>query len=612
MFDFVFIILETSRNRKIKYANNYPYYSNMAYSDEIKHEAKILYLRKMTPTEIHERLKVPKRTVYDWIKNGNWEALVSYESVEEGLARRINILAFRENKTDAEIRELKTASAALLEFRKVELAETKLKLLAQGGSKNIGSNADGSKRKRKEKKVKNDISHLTIDDFKKHFHSKLFWHQKLLYKNRNQRNREVSKPRQGGYTWYFAGEAFERAVIKGDDSIFLSASRNQAEIFLAYIRAMASVWFDIELTGNPIVLSNGATLRPVSTNGRTAQGYSGHVYWDEYSWTPKFKDLYKLALAMATQKGYTRTLFSTPSSKQHEAYSQWTSKTWKKEHPRNKKQWPTEDQLKEGFVCPDGRWRFACTIEDLVNGGFNLVSIEDIKEENSKEDYLNLYMLQWIDGQSSAFSVSLLERCLVDSGRRWKDINHDHARPYGNGLVRIGYDPSRTKDNACVVVVAEPTANIDKHRILEKLTWNNVSWEYQRDEIEKLTKKYNVSFLGMDVTGIGSGVYELIQKIDGFSKHKIFPIKYSPQIKTDLVLRSLNIIKNKRLQYDQDNTSISAAFLTVKKQVTNGGVITYASNRTAETGHADEAWAVMHALSGEPINYQDKQTSTWS
>ncbi len=585
----------------------------MAYSEEIRHDAKILYLRKLTPTEISERLKIPLRTIYDWIKSGDWESLVSHESVEEGLARRINILSFKENKTVNEIRELKVSCSALLDFKKVELAEVKLRLLA-GGDKKLGSNPDGSKRKRKEKKVKNDIGHLTQDDFVKQFHSKLFWHQKVLHKNRKQRNREIQKPRQGGYTWYFAGEAFERAVLDGDNSIFVSASRNQAEVFLAYIKAMALEWFDIELTGNPIVLSNGAILRPVSTNGKTAQSYTGHVYMDEYSWIGNFKAFHGTAMAMASHHHWTRTLFSTPSSKQHEAYEHWMAKVWKSEHPRNKKPWPTPEELADGgAMCPDGRWRFAADIEKLCAMGFTLIKVEEVKQENSKHDYSYLYMLQWIDGQSSAFDVNQLNKCIVDSARRWKDVNHDLVRPYGNGLVRLGYDPSRTKDNACVVVVAEPTPRINKHRVLEKLTWHNVSFEYQRNQIETLTKKYNVSFLGIDVTGIGYGVYELIQNIDGFSKHKISPIKYSPETKTDLVLRALNIIKNKRLQFDQEHKGIAAAFLTVKKKVTKQtATITYASNRTEATGHADEAWAVMNALSGEPLNYESKQESTWA
>lgn len=584
----------------------------MAYSPEIKQEAKTLFLKKFTPPEIGERLNVPKRTVYDWVKAQGWANLLSHETAEEALATRINILAYREGKSERELKEFKICCSQLLELRKVELENTRLKLMESGKEGGEHSEKNNKRRKKKSKKVKNDIGHLTQADFEKEFHSKLYWHQKVLHDNKDIRNREVQKPRQGGYTWYFAGEAFERAVLKGHNCNFVSASRSQAEIFLAYIRAMASEWFNIELTGNPLVLSNGAILRPVSTNGRTAQGYTGHVYMDEYSWIPKFDELYKLAGAMATHHQWTRTLFSTPSSKQHQAYAHWTARVWKQEHPRNKKPWPTASELADsGRMCPDGTWRFACTIETLVEKGFDKVKLSDIKQENSKADYQNLYMLLWIDGQESAFDVDLLNRCVVDSKRRWRDVDHNLEKPYSNKPVRIGYDPSRTKDNACIVVLAEPLTVGGKHRVIEKLTWNNVSFEFQAKQIEKLIHKYNVTFIGIDVTGIGYGVYELIKKIKRFPESRIKPITYSTETKTELVLKAENVIKMKRLQYDAEHKGISAAFLTVKKKVTSGGAITYASNRSAETGHADEAWAVMNALSGEPITYQTKTRSTW-
>ena len=72
--------------------------------------------------------------------------------------------------------------------------------------------------------------------------------------------RNILKSRQIGATYYFSFEALEDAIFSGDNQIFLSASKRQAEIFKNYIVKMAREYFGVELTGNPIILSNGAEL----------------------------------------------------------------------------------------------------------------------------------------------------------------------------------------------------------------------------------------------------------------------------------------------------------------------------------------------------------------
>ena len=87
----------------------------------------------------------------------------------------------------------------------------------------------------------------------------------LIIKNTSRANkhhdvRNILKSRQIGATYYFSFEALEDAIFSGDNQIFLSASKRQAEIFKNYIVKMAREYFGVELTGNPIILSNGAEL----------------------------------------------------------------------------------------------------------------------------------------------------------------------------------------------------------------------------------------------------------------------------------------------------------------------------------------------------------------
>ena len=69
-----------------------------------------------------------------------------------------------------------------------------------------------------------------------------------------------------------------------------------------------------------------------------------------------------------------------------------------------------------------------------------------------------------------------------------------------------------------------------------------------------------------------------------------------------MVLKAQNIINKARLEFDAGWTDIAQSFMTIRKVLTpSGRQVTYDAGRTDETGHADLAWACMHALDHEPF-----------
>ncbi|HHS3623528.1 TPA: terminase gpP N-terminus-related DNA-binding protein, partial [Proteus mirabilis] len=81
--------------------------ANSRYSDELIGVAKSLYLRRYTPAEIATELNLPnRRIVYYWAEKGNWQDLLSHESVLDAINRRIILLSERNNKTVFEQEEL--------------------------------------------------------------------------------------------------------------------------------------------------------------------------------------------------------------------------------------------------------------------------------------------------------------------------------------------------------------------------------------------------------------------------------------------------------------------------------------------------------------------------
>lgn len=590
----------------------------MAYSIQIKEAAKRLFLRGAKPAEIQRALKLPNaRVVYYWAERGQWNDILASDEPLNALNRRLTLLLEKnETLSRAELNEIER----LVKQRGELLRQINPPAAGAGHSERgepepaaaePGKSTPGRSRKKRERPPKNDISGLTAERFEQWFADNLFRYQAELLAAKNDpalnRTRNILKSRQIGLTWYFAREAFADAVLTGDNQIFLSASRAQAEIFRSEIISFADE-LGVKLSGNPIRLSNGANLYFLSTNASTAQSYHGHLHVDEYFWIPKFTRLQTVAAGMASHKKWRKTYFSTPSAITHEAYTFWSGEQFRNGRHRNaKKPWPTPAELHQGALCPDGQYRKIIDIDDAVRGGCDLFDIEQLRLEFSDEAFRQLYKCQFIDDTQTVFSLNELEKCLADA-HAWRDFRPGLARPFGDAPVWVGYDPSRKRDDASCVVLSAPTEPGGRFRVLEKHQWRNQSYTWQAEQVRKITERYNVEFIGIDTTGCGYAVFDLVRDFWPRARQ----IHYSLDSKNALVLKGQDVIRSGRIHWDAGQTDIASAFLTIRRTTTSGGQITYSASRTAETGHADVAWAILHALSNEPLNINRTRRSRYA
>ncbi|AVD62426.1 MULTISPECIES: terminase large subunit domain-containing protein [Serratia] len=584
------------------------------YSDELIGVARSLYLRHWTPKEIANELNLPNtRIIYYWATKWSWADMLSHESIEETINRRIQVLTHRDGKTELEHKELDSLIAhhCKLRIQQAKHAEKLAAVASQGNgdySAAGDSGQDGGKKKRKYRK--NDISALTQEDFDAFADEHLFGYQKHLRLNITQQIRNILKSRQIGATWYFAFEALENAVMTGDPQIFLSASRPQAEVFRSYIVNIAEQYFGVTLTGNPIRLSNGAELRFLSTNSNTAQSYSGHLYVDEYFWIQNFARLNEVASAMATHDRWRTTYFSTPSSKTHQAYPFWTGEDWKRGDAKRKKvEFPTFKELRDGGrLCPDEQWRYVITMEDAIAGGFNLASIDKLRNKYNRDTFNMLYMCVFVDSGDSVFRFNELERCGVEVSL-WQDHDPTAARPFGNREVWAGFDPARSGDTSTFVIIAPPLYEGERFRVLATFYWQGMNWKHQANQIKALFERYNMTHIGIDITGIGSGVFEMVQ---GFAMRQAVAIHYGLESKTRLVLKMVDVVESQRIEWDSEQKEIPASFLAIRRtSTTKGNSMTFVADRTQETGHADVFFAIAHAVDNEPLNFENQRKSTW-
>ena len=556
---------------------------------------------------IADFLEEKETTIHSWKTRDKWDEYKPIDRVEGAIESRLVQLIGKEEKDGRDFKEIDLLGRQIERLARVRRYEQ-----PGGHEGDLNPKVANRNAKPKKKTLRNNYSDEQAQMLRDAFMDELFDYQKTwYYAGLEHRIRDILKSRQIGATYYFAREALLDAVETGRNQIFLSASKAQAHVFKQYIMHYAADVADLELTGDPIVLPNGATLYFLGTNARTAQSYHGNLYFDEYFWTYKFQELRKVASGMAIHKKWRQTYFSTPSSLSHDAYPYWSGELFNK--GRNKRDKVDVDishrALKDGFKCADGQWRHIVTVEDAIAQGCDLFDIDQLRMEYSDPEYLNLLMCEFVDDNASIFGLMMLQKCMVDSWEEWGDFKPFAPRPVGNQLVWVGYDPNGENENGdnagCVVVLPAATPG-GKHRIIERHQWRGLDFESQANQIQEITKRYNVVHIGIDTTGLGSAVYQLVRKF--------FPAvtqyQYTAELKVALVMKSYNIISKGRLEFDAGSTDIAQSFMAIRKTITASGMkMTFNAGRNSTTGHADLAWATMHALDKDPL---DAGTNTHS
>jgi uncharacterized protein YjcR len=565
--------------------------------DESRKTARALFWQGWAVSAIADYMQIPRSTIESWKQREHWDDARPIDRVDAALETRMLQLIHKDDKDGKDFKEIDLLGRQLerlARVRRYEKTDNEADLNPKIANRNKGT---------RKPPAKNEVSEEAQVKIIEAFNDSIFDYQKAWrLAGLTNRIRNLLKSRQIGATWYFAFEAFVDALETGRNQIFLSASKAQAHVFKQYIIQFAKEHGDVELKGDPIVLPNGAHLYFLGTNARTAQSYHGNIYMDEYFWIHKFRDFRKVASGMSMHKKWRQTYISTPSSITHEAYTFWTGEHFNRgKSKENRIKIDTSHHaLSAGRTCEDGQWRQVVTVEDALKGGCDLFDIEQLHMEYNEDEFNNLLMCQFIDDTYSVFPLSELRGCMVDSWELWKDFKPYSSRPLGEREVWLGYDPqgSENGDNAALGVIAQPVVQGGIMRGVEKHQLKSPDFRVHAELIRSMTKKYRVTYIAIDCTGIGNGVYQLVKEF--------FPaavgLNYSPDLKNNLVLKAQDLIRSKRFQFDAGWTDLAAAFMAIKKTLTESQrQVTFTAARSEEGGHADLAWAFMHAMHKEPL-----------
>jgi uncharacterized protein YjcR len=598
-----------------------------------RREARSLYWRGWQLNHIAEEVGIPYGTLASWKSREDWDAAPPVTVITDRIEVKIANYLDKPDLTEGDMKRVDFL------MRQMERAARIQKYNETGkegdlNAKVANRNDDKAKAKRAEKRK----NHLTAEQWEAlldDFHEKNFEYQGIWWSQRNQRTRKIRKSRQVGATWYFAREALAKigeAVLEGEqprNQIFLSASQRQANKFRREIVNWVRRVTGVELKGNPIILDftpsaeasedgeaaesgpalDSVGLYPLSTNSATAQGESGDFYFDEYAGVHGFAELKKVASAMATHTIYTRTYFSSASTKTHGSYAFWSGEEWNAGKAKADQR-PfdlSHRNLRDGAIMPDGSWQQVVTVHDAVARGLGtLVNVEELRLEYSEDEFRNLFECEDIDDAESSFPYARIAPARVDSFYKWRDfkpalIEIPGGRPFGDKPVWLGYDPNKQgRDDAALVVLAPPeTPGKGKFRVLEKYRLNGRDFAGQAAFIKSVTERYNVTDISIDTTGSGLAVWELVSKWFPAARK----IEYSVASKTALVIKGQNIFREQRIEFDAGWTDVMQAFMAIRPSLTaSQRGVTYIARRNGAIGHADIAWAILHALSNEPLD----------
>ncbi len=545
------------------------------------------------------------KTLHSWKRRDGWDRADAVERIGGALEARLMVLIAKPDKSGGDYKEIDLLHRQLERQARIQRY--------QGGGRESDLNPERAKGggAAKGPARKNTFTDAQVDRLKEAFLEVCFPYQTDWYRASSVRTRILLKSRQIGATYYFALEALLDAITSGRNQLFLSASKSQAFVFRNYMRKFVQQVLDVDLKGMDLIVlgANAAEIRFLGTNTLTAQSYNGNFYFDEFFWTHRFTELNALASAMASHKHYRQTYFSTPSSMSHEAYPFWTGDAYNEGRPKadQVKIDVTHTSLADGRMCEDFNWRQIVTVRDAERRGCTLFDIEDLERRNNPAAFANLYMCDFVDDHASIFPMAMLQPCFVDSWVAWaEDFKPFAARPFGDRPVWIGYDPAETGDNAGLVVLAPPQVPGGKFRVLERHQFQGMDFSAQAAFIEQLTRRYWVTYIGIDITGMGTGVAQLVRQF--------FPgvttFSYSPEIKTRLVLKAYDVIHAGRLEFDASCSDLAQSLMAITRTTTaSGRQLTFTAGRNQRTGHADLAWALFHALHNEPLEGQSARNT---
>jgi|GEM_PF-423751 len=508
------------------------------YTDAQKEQALAEYLAGDSPPEIAARIGCSDRTVRDWIKAGDWSAeLRKRRETTQGLEAQILRLTRLKNPTNAQAQRLAMLSKTLERMQK---------------------NAPKPKPRPKVASAvcETALARVTDPEYG------LYEYQREFLES-EERFRIILKARQIGFS-YVVGLAVLLGAMAGRPQIVVSASERQAQIILNYVRHHAErldVLLEVDKANKITVM--GADIVAISTNFRTAQGWPGDVWLDEFAWVRNQNMLWAAVIPSITAIGGRVTVFSTPFLPGSLFWEIATN------HKNKHSHW----------------WRRTYTIEDAIAQGMPLPGgLDELRMLFDSESWAMFYECQWAENGSALLSWELLHSLTTA-----QIIKPDYGR------LRGGIDVGRINDRTAIALVGQESNGKkwnDRFALIHHEMHKGLKFDAQKARIHEVDGRFDIEGWKIDKTGMGM---QLAEELHTASPERFEGVWFSAQRKAKLALNMLKLAEERRLLLPND-PDVLAQMHSIQK-IASGTSIKYDAERN-EDGHGDLFWAVALAADG--------------
>ena len=312
-----------------------------------------------------------------------------------------------------------------------------------------------------------------------------------------------------------------------------------------------------------IVLINGSKIRALPANARTARGFSGDLYLDEFAHVQNDRALWEAVLPIISRADYSVTVTSTPLGDEGVFFDIT--------HP-----------------AADAKYRFSVhrtTVHDAIAEGLKF-DVDFIKASMDEDSFRQEYECEYLSILSSMFPWGLLRGAMRGDDPTLATLIAGQMLP-----TYMGVDIGRRKDLTSIVRGREfPEGAV---HLMASDNLQNMTFEAQRTFIAKAIRNEGITKCRIDATGIGGQLAEELQaEFPGIVEPVLF---HALDEKNRIVTQSKIALERGALTLPAEDGAMLADFHKIKRHITPSGNIIFDAARD-KTGHADRFWAAALCL----------------
>lgn len=308
-----------------------------------------------------------------------------------------------------------------------------------------------------------------------------------------------------------------------------------------------------------VIFPHGSRITAVPASPDTARGFSANMFLDEFAFHAQSKAIWGAAFPIISKTGLKLRVTSTPNGKGNKFYEIMTG----------------EDPI----------WsRHTVTIQQAVAGGLDR-KVEELRRGLGDEDiWAQEYELKFLEDGGTVLPMELVTACEhADAGR---------PELYQGGLCIAGNDIAARGD-LWVFWVLEIVGDVLWCR--ELVVKRKITFLEQASIVAEMMRKYRITHLGVDQTGMGEQPVEEMGRLYGADR--VHGVLMNPAIKLDLANGARRRFEERRIRIPQGSDELRADLTKTKRLVGPTGIARLLTERD-EGGHADRFWALCLAIGG--------------